>query len=51
MPPVSKKHLQFAAWPDEDRALWLAAFKQGDVFDEGRTSYGIRAVLRVSRFE
>jgi len=34
MPSIVKKHLQFAAWPEKDRALWVAAFEQGDVFDE-----------------
>ena len=34
MPPIAKKHLQFAAWPEEDRAWWIAAFEPGDVFDD-----------------
>ncbi len=34
MRPVSKKHLQFGSWPEEDRALWAAAFEHYDVFDE-----------------
>ena len=34
MPSTSKKHLHFSAWHDEDRALWHAAFKEGDVFDD-----------------
>jgi hypothetical protein len=34
MSPISKKHLHFSAWPAEDRALWAAAFQDGDHFDE-----------------
>jgi hypothetical protein len=47
MSPVPKKHLQFAAWPDEDRELWAAAFEQGDVFDEGCRGAHLAAATKI----
>jgi len=38
MPPIPKKQLPFAAWPQEDRTLWARAFEP-DVFDDDGTSH------------
>jgi len=47
MPPSAKKHLQFAAWPEEDRARWIAAFEPGDIFDDARSGAHLAAATKV----
>jgi integrase len=39
MSPRFKKHLNFSAWPLEDRKLWARAFEQGTFDDESPTSH------------
>ncbi len=47
MPPIAKKHLRFAAWPEEDRARWLAAFEPSDVFADARSGAHLAAATKV----
>ena len=47
MPPTPKKHLHFYAWPADDRALWAAAFADGDVFDEDQRGAHLAAATRI----
>jgi integrase/recombinase XerD len=47
MPPIPKKHLRFVAWPEEDRARWLAAFEPSDVFDDARSGAHLAAATQV----
>ena len=47
MAPISKKHLHFDAWPDEDRALCAAAFHDGDPFDEECRAAHMSAATRI----
>ena len=47
MAPISKKHLHFDAWPDEDRALCVAAFQDGDPFDEECRAAHMSAATRI----
>ena len=47
MAPLSKKHLHFDAWPDEDRALCVAAFQDGDPFDEECRAAHMSAATRI----
>jgi site-specific recombinase XerC len=47
MPPVAKKHLHFDAWPDEDRALFLALFQDSDPFGEESRAAHMSAATRI----
>jgi integrase len=47
MAPVAKKHLRFDAWPDEDRALFLAAFQDDDPFGEESRTAHMSAATRI----
>ena len=47
MAPVAKKHLRLNAWPDEDRALFLAAFQNGDPFSEESRAAHMSAATQV----
>ena len=47
MAPISKKHLPFDAWPDEDRALCVAAFQDGDPFAEEARAAHLCAATRI----
>jgi integrase len=47
MAPVSKKHLPFDSWPDEDRALCVAAFQDGDPFGEESRAAHMSAATRI----
>lgn len=47
MPPISKKHLHFSAWPAKDRALWAAAFEDGGFFDEERRGAHLAAATKI----
>jgi integrase len=47
MSPISTKHLHFSAWPDEDRALWVAAFEHGDIFDDACRGVHLAAATKV----
>jgi len=48
MPPLAKKHLQFAAWPEEDRARWVAAFEPSDVFvDDAQSGAHLAAATKI----
>ena len=47
MAPISKKHLHFDAWPDEDRALCEAAFQDGDPFGEDGRAAHLSAATRI----
>jgi hypothetical protein len=47
MPSIAKKHLQFAAWPEEDRTRWIAAFAPSDIFDDGVSGAHLAAATKV----
>ncbi len=47
MPPVAKKHLRFEAWPEEDRAIFLVVFQDGDPFGEESRAAHMSAATRI----
>ena len=47
MAPIAKKHLHFDAWPDEDRALYQAAFHDGDPFGEDCRAAHLSAATQI----
>jgi integrase/recombinase XerD len=47
LPPLARKHLQFAAWPGEDRARWIAAFEPIDTFDDARSGAHLATATKV----